>query len=96
MDEQELYELEDEANWDYATGEAQPGVVLPGAVVAVRFSDDEFARRAALAARQGRTISTIIREAVREKMARPSAGGPPETPPTSRPAPRGRPSRVGT
>ncbi len=69
MDDTELRELQDPANWDYANVQRHPVVEKPRAVVSVALARADFERVSEYAARLGVPISRAIRDAVLEKIA---------------------------
>jgi hypothetical protein len=70
MDEDELRDLQDPSAWDYENAEVVAPMPEAGAVVAVRFAADEFARVVKQAAEANLTLAAFVRGAVIEKVAR--------------------------
>ncbi len=73
MDEDELRELQDPSSWDWEHAEVVPPAENPGAVVAVRFAADDFARIAQRAREANVSLTTFVRDAVLEKVAHQTA-----------------------
>lgn len=69
MDEDELRELQDPSNWDYENAQIGVPVDDVGAVVAVRFSADEFERVARRAAETGVSLTSFVRDSVLDRVA---------------------------
>lgn len=70
MDEEELRALQDPTAWDYEHAEVLPPVRDAGAVVAVRFTADEFDRVAKGARAADTTLFAFVRDAVLDRVAR--------------------------
>ena len=62
-DAQELRELQDPDTWDWEKGELHPPRPARSAVVAVRFTGDEFDRVATAAEQAGVRLTDWIRQA---------------------------------
>lgn len=81
QERQELRELQDPENWDFGDDVILPPSASPGAVVAVRFRREEFARVATFARRRGMTTAAFIRWAaldhVTEAIASAAGSAPP-------------------
>lgn len=69
MGEDEVRELQDPSGWDFEQAAVVSPVEQPGAVVAVRFAADDFARVARLAAESNTSVTAFVRDAVLEKVA---------------------------
>ena len=72
MDEDELRELQDPSSWDFERAEVVPPAENAGAVIAVRFAADDFARIAQRATEAKMGLTAFIRDAVLEKVAQPT------------------------
>jgi hypothetical protein len=64
MDEDELRELQDPANWDWENAEIRSPEADVGAVVAVRFTAEEFSQIARQATEAEVSLASFVRESV--------------------------------
>lgn len=72
MDEDELQELQDPANWDYESAELCPPAADAGAIIAVRFTADEFGRVVRHAAEAGVSLASFVHGVVLEEVSQPT------------------------